>query len=950
MKQKGNQFSKMSKVSKLLYWFLTWGTMLFLLFIVASIVIIKPFIFLIFIVFDTNPFRNLYHSLNDIGSGLLSEYVPIKYIPDTTSWGKNVQNVLDFDGLALLTILGWSFLIALILYIITILIRHRNGEHAPFKNDAEARALKSHLIRAMNATFWSYYDEDKKIRRIEKSARWKMRFMAVDIQTRLEQGQPKPVKRYRIRIKRHRLLEVTKKMQSMMKDLEDSLTSQTGVSFGQQETTSNKRYFIYRSSVEVDLKESYFVRRRRRKNANKSDNQKSGFEPTFPLTLFNDMSDKIEEKKQKAQEYGESRSEDIQNFLATKDVEAELSTLFVGSTSVQYSFTLQFSKNLPNSDELEKSLDSNLKTKGIQVNLSAGKLNIVVPLPDDAKVPIDSKSLVEDVFNEKVEDPTHTILGRSPDDTIVHTPISGMPHGLLAGTTGSGKSVTINGMLIFMMAHAKPDELKIGIIDPKKTEFHNYQGLPFMITNPVTQMKDAKDFIEYMVVLMEERNEVFSQMGVKNLKDYLKLYELFKDVKPLDKDAEDLSNDATDRDALAQYVKDMQKEGYKDFTEDSVRKFPDRTPREVNRCLKLLQETGKIPYLVVIVDEFSDLIGQHKDVEKPVIRIGQKARSSGIHMIIATQSPRREVITGLIKANFPTKFCMMVASDIESRIILDDGGGEKLKPKGDFLIRINGADAVRGQAPFISDGEIGDIFQYLREEYGQNEEVDFKAYVEDYYAKQNGSDKESLDDDVSSFRGGGRAGGGMSSRPRPSRASSRPSGLTSSREKKNISQFERPSGKKPSLKDRPRSETRESNAPISKKLPGEKMLDANGNEKKPKDVKKKIDIDTKKHAKHTNREAGRKKVRRSNKSGNTTENIKVEKPKPSVDSKHETKVQKEIDSHLSKATKGSQSLNDDNSDNVKSSDEKTQSDNKSDMSLGAILGKSSTKKGNKSDD
>ena len=138
----------------------------------------------------------------------------------------------------------------------------------------------------------------------------------------------------------------------------------------------------------------------------------------------------------------------------------------------------------------------------------------------------------------------------------------------------------------------------------------------------------------------------------------------------------------------------------------------------------------KLPFIVLVIDEFADLISQFKEVDKPVARIGQKARAAGIHMIIATQSPRREVITGLIKANVPSRVSLMVANSTESQIVLDETGGEKLKPRGDFWLKMNGGNKVRGQAPYVSNDEIDDIFKYIRENYDKPELVDFEAELE----------------------------------------------------------------------------------------------------------------------------------------------------------------------------------------------------------------------------
>lgn len=312
------------------------------------------------------------------------------------------------------------------------------------------------------------------------------------------------------------------------------------------------------------------------------------------------------------------------------------------------------------------------------------------------------------IFKTKADDPTSAILGIAPDSSNLVIPISDGPHFLVAGTTGSGKSVFINSLLISMMAHSHPDELKLTIIDPKTVEFTPYKGLPYMLCDPLIDMSKANNFVLYLVEEMERRYDLFAKYGVKKLADY----------------------------------QEKQREN---------------------------EDMEKLPYIVLVIDEFAELISQYKDVEKPIARIGQKARAAGIHMIIATQSPRREVITGLIKANVPSRVSLMVANSTESQIILDETGGEKLRPKGDFLLKMNGGQVSRGQAPFVSDDEIAEIFEYLRKTYDAPEPIDFEAELQRMLeAKGEGGDVENIDESASKFHGSGRSRKNSKSRKRPS--------------------------------------------------------------------------------------------------------------------------------------------------------------------------------------
>lgn len=228
------------------------------------------------------------------------------------------------------------------------------------------------------------------------------------------------------------------------------------------------------------------------------------------------------------------------------------------------------------------------------------------------------------------------------------------PHMLIAGTTGGGKSVTINSMLMGMLYRFTPEELKLILIDPKMLELSNYNGIDHLHCDVITDMDDASDALDEVIEMMDERYELMAAAGVRNVGEYNKRI----------------------------------KEG------------------------KLNDES--IPFTVVVVDEFADLIMTNPEVESKIVRLSQKSRAAGIHLIIATQRPSADVITGIIKANIPTRVALTVASKIDSRIILDEGGAELLLGNGDMLISLPGKDLTRVHGCFVSDEQIDNVINHVK--------------------------------------------------------------------------------------------------------------------------------------------------------------------------------------------------------------------------------------------
>ena len=277
-------------------------------------------------------------------------------------------------------------------------------------------------------------------------------------------------------------------------------------------------------------------------------------------------------------------------------------------------------------------------------------------------------------FTNKAKNPTHTIFGKATDGTNIEAPISTFPHALITGATGSGKSVFINSLLTIMMAVSHPDEVKLIIIDPKGNEFGNYKGLPYMLTDPIIDLSDSASALEYLATEMDYRLQLFQKYGGK------------KDIEAFNK---------------------------------AIEKGE-------------IKGVEKLPYIILMIDELADLMSQFKsEVEGEIKRVGAKARAAGVHMLLATQTPRKEYVDGAIKANVPTRFALMASGTTESLVALGEVGAEKLKPKGDFYAKIGGGSLRRGQAPYVEDDELLRIFKHLRETYPEPDLININEALDE---------------------------------------------------------------------------------------------------------------------------------------------------------------------------------------------------------------------------
>ena len=273
-------------------------------------------------------------------------------------------------------------------------------------------------------------------------------------------------------------------------------------------------------------------------------------------------------------------------------------------------------------------------------------------------------------------------LGKDIGGEAIVANLSKMPHLLIAGTTGSGKSVAINTMILSLLYKLTPDECRLIMIDPKMLELSVYDGIPHLLSPVVTDPKKAVVALKWVVGEMEERYRKMSKMGVRNIDGY-----------------NGRVKDTLDKGEM--FSKTIQT-GFDDQTGEPVFETEEFVPK-------------KLPFIVVVVDEMADLMMvAGKEIEACIQRLAQMARASGIHLIMATQRPSVDVITGTIKANFPTRISFQVTSKIDSRTILGEQGAEQLLGMGDMLYMAGGGKITRVHAPFVSDEEVEEIVNHLK--------------------------------------------------------------------------------------------------------------------------------------------------------------------------------------------------------------------------------------------
>ncbi|MFM1885231.1 MAG: hypothetical protein RL026_388 [Pseudomonadota bacterium] len=333
---------------------------------------------------------------------------------------------------------------------------------------------------------------------------------------------------------------------------------------------------------------------------------------------------------------------------------------------------------------LSKDLARSLSAVSVRVvEVIPGKPVMGLEIPNDKRELVSLGEIIKSRAYDDLGSPLALALGKDISGTPMVADLARMPHLLIAGTTGSGKSVGINAMILSLLYKARPDQVRLIMIDPKMLELSVYEGIPHLLAPVVTDMKQAANALRWCVAEMERRYQLMAALGVRNLAGFNRKVN----------DANEAGKPIKDPVMMAQAAND---------------------PRFDQSTIPDLQT---LPFIVVVIDELADLmmiVG--KKVEELIARLAQKARASGIHLILATQRPSVDVITGLIKANIPTRMAFQVSAKVDSRTILDQGGAESLLGHGDMLYLPPGTSVpTRIHGAFVSDDEVHRVVECLRQ-------------------------------------------------------------------------------------------------------------------------------------------------------------------------------------------------------------------------------------------
>jgi S-DNA-T family DNA segregation ATPase FtsK/SpoIIIE len=354
----------------------------------------------------------------------------------------------------------------------------------------------------------------------------------------------------------------------------------------------------------------------------------------------------------------------IKKTLENFGIPVEMAEANVGPTVTQYAFKPAEGVKLSKITTLSNNLSLALAAHPIRIEAPIpGKSLVGIEIPNKARSIVSLRNLVANPLFHGTPNPLLFVLGRNVSGSPMYADLADMPHLLVAGSTGTGKTIYLNGLILSLLYHNSPSSLKFILIDPKRVEFQNYNDLPHLLCPVIYDPQKTINALQWLVKEMERRFEVFSEIPTRNIDTY-------------------------------------------------------------NKTKSVIASGLNLPYIVLIVDELADLMAaKGREIEAGVVRLAQMARATGIHLVLATQRPSVEVITGLIKANVTSRITFQVASQIDSRTILDAAGAEKLLGAGDMLfVSAKSIRPRRIQSPYVSEADVKKVTEFITGQNGKNGE------------------------------------------------------------------------------------------------------------------------------------------------------------------------------------------------------------------------------------
>ena len=364
------------------------------------------------------------------------------------------------------------------------------------------------------------------------------------------------------------------------------------------------------------------------------------------------------EQQELNRKVAEERKELINTAFSDFGVGAHVEDFTIGPSVTR--FNVKYDHNVSVRSVSNMVQDIQIRLSGVSArfeNIVEGQSTSGLEIPNANVTTVSFKDVYEALPDVK-KHPLAVAFGKNIKGDVIYADFDEFPHALVSGTTGSGKSIFVNSIIVSLIMRNSPDDLKMVLVDPKKVEMSRYKDMPHLLCPIITEAQEAKALMDKLCVEMEDRYKLFSEHGCTNIREF-------------NEDAPDLGLD-------------------------------------------------KLPYIMVFFDEYADMVDQCKEISMPVVSIAQKARACGIHMCIATQRPSTNVVTGVIKANLPTHVALMMASAVDSMTIIGEGGAEKLIGKGDMLVQsplVSRVGVVRLQGCFIHRTEISRVVGYLKEHY-----------------------------------------------------------------------------------------------------------------------------------------------------------------------------------------------------------------------------------------